>query len=167
MDNILIGKVLKPQGIKGEVKVKAFTADLDQFLLYGKFIIDGKEFKIIKGRHDNSFAYIQFEGYKTMNDAETLRDKELYIKRSSLRELEEDEYYLAELENSSLYVDGKEVGVVKKVDDSTRNIVLYVNVYGKAACFPLAKKAIESFDRKKGILNLNEKGLKEVILFED
>lgn len=167
MADILIGAVLKPQGIKGEVKVRAYSDDLDRFLHYKKFLIDGKEFAVERGRADNSFCYIKFVGINTMNDAETLRDKKLYIKESMLEKPKENEYYHIELEESEIAVDGRVCGKVTYVNDATRNVVIEAEIDGKKAYFPLVKKAIEGFDREKKILYLKGKELSEVTVFED
>lgn len=167
MDNVLIGTVLKPQGIKGEVKVKAYTDDLDRFLHYKKFYIDNKEFFVEKGRNDGSFCYIKFSGISSMNDAELLRSKDLYISKDLLEEPSDNEYYYIDLEGSVIIVDGKECGKVFEVNDQTRNIVIECELNGKMAYFPFVKKVIERFDRKNKVLYLKGKELNEVTVFED
>ncbi len=167
MANILIGTVLKPQGIKGEVKVKAYSDDLDRFLHYKKFDMDGKEFVVEKGRNDGSFCYIKFVGINSMNDAELLRNKDLFISEDMLEKLSADEYYYVELEESKIYIDGKESGRIIEVNDQTRNVVIECEINGKKAYFPFVKKVIESFDRDNKILYLKSKELGEVTVFED
>lgn len=167
MADILIGAVLKPQGIKGEVKVKAYSDDLDRFLHYKKFTVDGKELVVEKGRSDGNFCYIKFVGTNTMNDAELLRNKKLYIDEEMLDEPGDDEYYYVELEESKIYIDGKESGKVIYVNDQTRNVIIECELNGKKAYFPLVKKVIERFDRSNRILYLKNKELNEVTVFED
>lgn len=168
MANILIGKILKPQGIKGEVKVMAYTNDLDRFLHYSKFIIDNKNYVVKKIRHDNSCAYILFDDIINMNSAEMLRNKELYICDSDLPKLSDNEYYLYELVDSKiLSTTGRELGKIVFVNDDTRNTVVNAIINGRKAAFPLVKKTISKFDRINRILEVFEKELYEVTLFED
>ena len=167
MAEILIGVILKPQGIKGEVKVKAYSDDLDRFLNYGKFFIDGFERKVERGRHDGSFCYVKFVGINSMNEAEALRNKKLYIPSELLSAPKENEYYHVELIGSRISINGKLKGVVEDIFDETRNVVVLAEIEGKKAYFPLAKKVIERFDRKARVLYLKEKEMKEVTVFED
>ena len=82
---LMIGEVLKPQGVRGEVKIKPYAADLEAFH-------DWKTLYL----HDG-FAYVTLGECKTMDDAEKLRGQKLYIDRAHALSLADDEVYISDL----------------------------------------------------------------------
>ncbi len=77
--NFLVGKVLKAQGIKGEVKVLSFMDTPGVLCDLPYLIIDDKRYLIIKSRQDKTSAYLLLDGIEDRNAAELLRNKDVYI----------------------------------------------------------------------------------------
>ena len=88
MDRLIIGEVLKPQGIRGELKVKTFTDFPDDVKAFGTVYIDDKPYKILSFRVGNDGAayigpykssyYVKSaveEAKKVLNDADADKDK--------------------------------------------------------------------------------------------
>ena len=50
MERLVIGEVLKPQGIRGEIKIKTFTDFPEDVKTFGVVYIDEKEYKILSFR---------------------------------------------------------------------------------------------------------------------
>ena len=81
------GQVLKPQGIKGELKLKTFTDDLSRvgdidhiYLKKG----DEYERRSVSGaRTYKQFVYLKIEGIPDRNEAETYRNRVIYIERGA------------------------------------------------------------------------------------
>jgi len=87
-DYLLIGTVLKPQGIRGEVKVKSFAADMERFrswrTLY-RFGPEGMEaMKSECTRIHDGFVYLILQDTASADDAEKLRGISLYIHRQDV-----------------------------------------------------------------------------------
>ena len=95
-----IAKVLKPQGIKGEIKVELFTSDLNFVKQQKTFEIDGCVYNVKSIRIQQKYAYIQTNEILTRNDAELFRNKILCVKKPSNAQQPEDEYYISDLENN-------------------------------------------------------------------
>lgn len=76
---LMIGEVLKPQGVRGEVKIKPYAADLEAFHDWKTlYLHDGASYQPIKAscsRVHDGFAYVTLGECKTMDDAEKLRDR--------------------------------------------------------------------------------------------
>jgi 16S rRNA processing protein RimM len=87
------------QGLKGEVKVKIFTAAPDALPRYGKLHArDGRTFTITAFRPSKQGeAVIAFAEVKDRNTAEALKGTELFVSRDALPEPDEDEFYHADL----------------------------------------------------------------------
>jgi len=98
---LMIGEVLKPQGVRGEVKVKPYAADLEAFHDWKTlYLLDGTVYQPIKAvcsRVHDGFAYVTLGDCKTMDDAEKLRGQKLYIDRAHALSLAEDEVYISDL----------------------------------------------------------------------
>ena len=87
------------QGLKGEVKIKLFTAAPDALPRYGAlYTSDGRKLVITAYRPGKQGeAVIAFEGVRDRNTAEALRGTELFVDRAALPEPDEDEFYHADL----------------------------------------------------------------------
>lgn len=84
-DYLMIAEVLKPQGVRGEVKLKPYTADAGSFSRWKTlFLFDGKEYTPVPSRvsriHDG-FVYTVLGDCASMEDAEKFRSRELFIDR--------------------------------------------------------------------------------------
>ncbi|MEG1805554.1 MAG: ribosome maturation factor RimM [Clostridia bacterium] len=167
MTEILIGTILKPQGIKGEVKVKVYTNDLNRFLRYHSFVLNKVERQVEKIRVDGQFGYVKFVGINSMNDAETLRDFDVYVKKDAMPSLQDDEYYIADLMGSEVcFVGGKPFAKVIDVFTETRNVVI-VAKGEKTYSFPLIKDVLVKVDTENSVIELREEKFNEVSLIED
>lgn len=167
MANVLIGTVLKPQGIKGEVKVKVYTNDLNRFLRYRLFVIDGKDIKADTVRVDGHYAYVKFAGISSMNDAETLRDKDVFVKKDEMPSLSKGEYYIADLMECGVrFPNGEIFAHVIDVLIQAQSTVIIAQGEKKFS-FPLLKEILNDVDVKNNVIELNEEKFNEVALIED
>jgi 16S rRNA processing protein RimM len=97
--DVLLAAVMGAQGLKGEVKVKTFTATPDGLSRYGALHArDGRIFTITAFRPAKpGEAVIAFSEVRDRNTAEALRGTELYVARDALPPAEEEEFYHADL----------------------------------------------------------------------
>ncbi|MGE3874877.1 MAG: ribosome maturation factor RimM, partial [Parvibaculaceae bacterium] len=97
-DRVLAGVITGAHGIKGEVKLKSFTADPKAIAAYGPlFASTGERFEIerLKVQKDGFIAALK--GVGDRNKAETLKWVELFVPRRHLPEPEDDEVYIHDL----------------------------------------------------------------------
>ncbi|MBQ9271330.1 MAG: 16S rRNA processing protein RimM [Alphaproteobacteria bacterium] len=96
---VCIGKIVAAYGIKGEVKIRSVNQNplnLDQFGAVENADASRKfSIKVVGLVSTN--ARVKIEGVTTRNDAEALIGTNLYVPRSALPELDEEEFYLADL----------------------------------------------------------------------
>lgn len=68
MERLIIGEVLKPQGIRGELKIKTYTDEPDDVKSFGQVYIEGKPYKILSFRvGGDGFAYLGLRGVPDRN----------------------------------------------------------------------------------------------------
>src|SRR4030043_442115 len=97
-----IGRVVKPHGIKGRVKVEYFGEDLDRFLLYREVIIRdptgrAQTFEVIEAVPQPPRIILTLKGIQTLEDTEPLINREIFVRREMLPDLAENEFYWIDL----------------------------------------------------------------------
>ena len=162
-----VGLIVKPQGIKGELKVNAYTDDIRRFEKLKEVIIDGKPIRVIKGKACGTFAILSIEGVYDRNTAELYRNKEIFVKRSNSEELKKGSYYIADLIGSKLLTEKEEIGTILDVTASNTDYITARLKDGKILRFPFLKDLLIKVDVEKGEMTVKEERLKEVGCYED
>lgn len=111
---ILVGKIVAPQGIRGEVRVQSFAekpADFKKFKVQSSKFHDG-DFQFVRVVPNSNVVIAKIHGVDDRNMAETLRGTELFIERGALPDLRKNEYYQADLIGFDVMREGKKIGVV-------------------------------------------------------
>jgi len=116
--DVLLAAVIGAQGLKGEVKVKTFTAAPDALARYGSLHdAKGNRFEITAFRPaKDGEAVIAFAGVGDRNAAEALKGTQLFVAREALPATDEDEFYHADLVGLEAYdSEGRLVGKVSAI----------------------------------------------------
>ncbi|TCT43116.1 ribosome maturation factor RimM [Martelella mediterranea] len=121
-DPVLMATIGAAQGLRGDVRVRCFTANPLSVGDYGNLHAeDGTTFEILEVRPGkNNMIVIRFRGVNDRNAAEALRGLNLYIERENLpdEELDDEEYFYADLEGLEVFdQDGKSYGSVSAIFD--------------------------------------------------
>ena len=168
---IEIARILKPHGIRGDLKVRLFSDNYDAFAERGfAYIKKDSEYQrtaYTAVRIDAPFVYVHFDGVHTRNDAEMLSNATLYLQREELEELEDDEHYVVDLVGLKvLDENGSELGVLKDILQHGAADV-YVVKGKRSFMFPAVKRAIISVDISAGEMRVNAAALAEVAVYDD
>ena len=108
-----VGLIVKPQGVKGEVKVQPLTDDIYRFKKLKNVFIDGVSHKVIGVKIADGFCILSLFGVSDRNNAELFRGKFIEVVREDANELEEGRYFIADIIGCKvLFDDGKELGEV-------------------------------------------------------
>lgn len=98
---ILLGAIAGVHGVRGEVKVKSFTADPLAIATYGPlYDDDGRRFdlKLSQKAAKDTIVIAKIDGIADRNAAEALKGKRLYAPREALPAIEDEtEFYAADL----------------------------------------------------------------------
>ncbi len=171
---IQIGEIVKPQGIRGEVKLKAMSSDMSRYArLESVFLQRGKgemkEYRVIKGRSYSGFAFLTLEGVKDRDAAEALRGYAVYVDREYAIELDEDENFIDDLIGlTAVDSQGNEIGEL--VDVLTPNSICDVYVFDTprgSLMIPALKRVVLEVDLDEEKIVLDENVLPEVAVWED
>lgn len=110
---ILVGKIVAPQGIRGEVRVQTYTAspmDLQKLPVQSALFPDG-DFQFVRRLNPTSDVIVaRVRGYADRTAVEALRGTELFISRDALPAPAADEYYQADLIGFDVVRGGENIG---------------------------------------------------------
>ena len=115
---ILVGRVAGAFGVKGEVRVTAYTAEPQALLGYRDLLRqDGSPgLTLLSGRVQKGDVVARAKEIATKEEADAMRGLLLHVAREALPEPEEDEFYLTDLIGlAAVTPDGKVLGRVKAV----------------------------------------------------
>ena len=119
-DYLMIGTVLKPQGVRGECKIRSWAADISLFdtwtELYLKTLDDFQPVKFQITRIQDDFVFAHLNDSASANDAEKYRGTDLYIDRAHAAPAEEGSTLIADLVGCAARDEtGAEIGVLTDV----------------------------------------------------
>ena len=120
LDLVLVAAIAGAHGVKGEAKVKSFTADPDAAFSYGPFLDEaGRPILTPAAWRAVKEGYVvRFKEALTREAVQALKSTRLHVLRSALPALEEDEYYHADLIGLTLEaLDGAAMGRLRAIHD--------------------------------------------------
>ena len=132
-DRIAVGVIRKPHGVRGEASIEPWTASLDRFSELANVTLvspderETRDLPIESARVHAGRALVKFEGIESPEEIRDLQGWTLEIPESEARKLDEDEYFLHDLEGLVLVDDqGRQRGVVKEAYEGGGGILLSV-----------------------------------------
>ena len=156
-----IGQIVNTFGIKGMVKVKPFTDDINRFdrleIIYIKNKKGKKEYKIQEVKYHKQMVMLKLEGIENPEEAETLRGSYLLINRDKEEPLEEGTYYIVDLLGLEVFSDEGEL--LGKVDDifntGSNDIYVVKDELGKQILLPGISEVIKDVDLEQGKITVH------------
>ena len=166
-ERLKIGVIVKPQGIKGEVKVQPFTDDITRFKKLKEVIIDDKTYRVLNAVIGGGTVFLSLSGIPDRNTAETFRGKFLFVTRENAVPLEEGRYFIVDIIGCELKTEDSLFGVITDVASARTDIFTVKCVDGKIMRFPFLKEMIISVDVENKTVSVKGKRLSEVACYED
>ena len=161
-DRITVAIVLKPQGIRGEIKVKAMTDTAEALTAFKSVLIDGVAYSVLSVRAQGEFAFLSLKGIADRNAAELLRGKNIEVDREDMPSLPDGTYYIGDLIGCiTVNERGDILGTVEDVTPAKTDIFT-LKKDGKSIMFPAADGVILNVDEKLKKITVNSKRFKEV-----
>lgn len=148
---VLVGAIAGAFGVRGEVRVRCFTAEPDGVTSYGplydaqgKRVLTPKSWRPVK----DGLAVTAPE-FATREQAEAARGTPLHVPRAALPPVEEDEFYHVDLIGCRVEaLDGAPLGVVHAVHDFGAGDVLEIRKGGAPWYLEFSKDAAPVVDLK-------------------
>ena len=167
-DSILtiVGKVVKPHGLGGEVKVFSYIEKPEFFKQWKSVFIeksgeDGEWINIENVRFQHRLVLLKFEDVNERDEAELLRGSLLYIDREAAKNLGENSFSLRDITNFKVEtVSGRKIGAVEDILIHSAQNIIIVKRGNKEFLIPFVKEFVKQIDRKSRRVIINPiKGL--------
>lgn len=156
MEFFEIGKIVGTFGIKGELKVKSFTDDLQDFLIDCPYYI-GKNKEIVhldKAKVHKSNVIIKLKNIDNINDVLDYVDSYLYIDMENRNELDEGTYYKDELIGLEVFSNDITIGKLTEIIPTLANDVYVIEGDGKIYQIPAVSEFIKDVNIEDGFMNV-------------
>ena len=167
-DTLKIGLIVKPQGIRGEVKVQPLTDDINRFKNLKEVLIVGKVHRVLSSVIGGNSVFLALSEIPDRNVAETYRGKFLCVTRENALPLEEGRYFIVDIIGCELYTDdGEKVGEITDVFSARTDIFTVKCVDGRVMRFPYLNETVQKVDVVNKVITADKKRLAEVSCYED
>ena len=160
-DLVPLGRIVKPHGILGEVKISLFnskseTLRVGQSVWVGLDEKDYESYVIEKLNLQFEKSRLKFNNINDRNSAELLRNFTLSVCRDEFPETVDEEFYLIDLIGFNV-VDqaGKEVGEISDIMENPANDILMISDGDKEHLIPLVDDFVTLFDFEKKQVTIN------------
>ena len=120
MEYVLIGKILNTFGIRGELKVDAYTDFIEERFKKDSTVYIGEEhlpFVMKNYREHKGFLLVSFKDIDDINLVEKYKGMMLYKAKNDIHKLKQGEYYFSDLKDLDVYVEGEKIGKVLRVEE--------------------------------------------------
>ncbi len=152
-----LGRVLKPHGIRGELKVLPYGETLGEMEPGEKlFSIEGTEQRqltLLRLRTQKRVWIAQFAELDSIDQAQALAGKDLFVDKDRLPDLPEGEYYHFQLIGLSVVTkDGTPLGTLSSIFQTGSNDVYVVETGGEELLVPALDDVVCEVDLENGKL---------------
>ncbi len=167
IERLKIGLIVKPQGVKGEVKIQPLTDDIARFKKLKSVFIDDKTFTVERVTLAGNTVFLAFSGIYDRDIAESLRGKFISVDREDAVKLPKDNYFIADILGCKLFAEAELVGEVIDVFSSRTDVFTIRLENGKLMRFPFLKDLLISVDVEDKKITVKASRLAEVACYED
>ena len=151
-----VGQIVNTFGIKGQLKVKPFTDDMERFEeLKTVYICKKNEMKKVEiedVKYNKQCVLLKVKGIEDLTEAEKYKGLFLKIDRKDAKKLPKDTYFIADILGLEVYTDEGEL--LGKVDDifptGANDVYVVKDELGKQILLPSIPKVLKEIDLEKG-----------------
>ncbi len=152
---VVVGKIIKLHGVRGEVKVLAYSGSAENFSSYHTVVIVDQRsgqllsLTITRSRDLGKTAILQFDEITNREESAQLIGSKLWLHKSDFPQLASSEYYWFDLEGMDVWTDeGVQLGVVESIFNTKAHDILVVRGEGKEYLIPVRDEIIQDIDHE-------------------
>ena len=157
---LVVGRIASPFGVRGWLRVNAFTAVVDSLLDYSPWYLKLKgqwqTVELLSGRQHGKGLVVQLKMCHDRDDAAALTGTDIGIYRSQLPPVATDEYYWSDLMGMQVITtDDQVLGVVDHLLETGANDVIVVK--GEHECLVpyIKEQVVKSVDLEARIIRVD------------
>lgn len=157
---IEVGKILKPQGIKGEMKVVLFIS-YDRFKGLKQVTINNRVYDVKSAVERLGFVYMTLDGVNDRNEALELHSMSIFAECEEIT-LEDGECFVQDMIGMEVYVGEECYGNILSIEQyGSADVITIQGKFGKWQ-FPYLADLVVRLDMENKKLYLDEKRFEEV-----
>ena len=152
---IIIGKIVAPHGVRGEFRIMPDTDNPEQFLKMKKICLeDGESFTVEGTRFHKQFVLMKVKEITDMDQVIKLRNKHIVIKHEELPPLPQGRFYVTDIIGFRVITpQGEEIGTLKDViTPGSTDVFVIATKEGKEIMVVAIQSNIKEINMEKGCI---------------
>jgi 16S rRNA processing protein RimM len=146
---VMVGEIGRPHGVRGLVRLRAFTEDPAAIAAYGPLTDEAGTRRFVLTIKGGDIAAI--EGVADRDAAQRLTGTKLYVERDRLPPPDDEEFYLVDLIGLSAVTDtGETLGRIRAVEDHGAGAFLIVAGETREHLLPFTRAVVPVVDIAAG-----------------
>jgi 16S rRNA processing protein RimM len=149
-----MGRLGRPFGIKGEVRVRPYHPASENWASLRVLYVQGEPgeeaVEVLRARPHQGDILLSLKGFQRREDLERLRGREVLAREEDLRPLAEGEYYWYQLVGLEVWCEGRRLGPVLRLEGTAPELggadLLVVENGGREILIPFARAVIQAVD---------------------
>lgn len=157
---VLIGKVAKPHGLRGEIKLHAFSDKPETLLQYSQVVLVDNSgqlspaLNIEKSRLQGKMVVFKLETINDRDGAEAIQGKGVLLDSKDLPVVGEDEYYWYQLYDVPVYTKaGRELGRVSNIFSNGAQDIMVVKDRHQEYLIPILDTIIKEHSKERIVID--------------
>lgn len=156
MEKIKIGRIVNAVALRGEVKVYNYSGYKERYEELDRIIVENTEYEIEKVRYQQEMVILKLAGVDNRNDAEAMKNKDVFITEEDLEELPDDTFYIRDLIGLQAVDDSGRIGIVKDVlQPSAQDVYVIKTDSGRDILVPAVKEFVKEVNLEEGFIRLS------------
>lgn len=148
---IQVGKITRTHGTRGELKVLPGEGSSGAWREAEVVVLGSERFRIRGVRGSGRFAILALEGIDTLESAEELKGKNVYVPRDQLPDAEAGSFYAGDLEGLTVVTaQGQVLGVLAEIFDNGAHEIYVVRDKAREILLPVVDGVVVEVDLDAG-----------------
>ena len=161
-DLLQIGKVIRPHGLDGLLRIWPYTQSKETFLGVDTVFLQPDqgqihEYRVLSAKPHKTIFLVRLDGMDSLDKAEKLRGAEILIHKNQLKREHEDEYFWFELIGLKVCLNtGRYMGVLQDIIATGSNDIYVVQEGEKEYLIPAIHDVVQKIDLKNKTMIIAE-----------
>ncbi|MCY4153146.1 MAG: ribosome maturation factor RimM [Aestuariivita sp.] len=162
LDLVCVGAILGAYGVEGEVRIKSFCVEPSDIVKFSPlWEVDGQRQYVLSGLTPRKVGFTtRLGGIKTKEAADALKGVKLFAHRSEFAQLDDDEFYHADLIGMTVYdLDEKKLGYIKSIQNYGAGDLIEVATASKTKTHlvPFSRAVVPKVDVRLGHIVVDQR----------
>lgn len=152
---LTVGRIVGPQGIRGELKVEPTTDFPQRFATGAELRVQGRLLAVESSRWQRGYVILKLATIDSIDEAEKLRGQSLEVPNSSAQTLPQGQYYVYQIVGLEVWTTaGEHLGEVAEVAPTGSNDVYVVRGPRGELLIPAIEDVVKEIDLERGRITI-------------